>query len=67
MVVVVVVVVVVVLVVVDALRQWMGSGWTLSWLAHGCSEGTDGVCELFMVGTWPEAMDEVLQARQAKP
>ena len=27
--------------------------WTLSWLAHGCSVGTDGVClDVIMVGTW---------------
>ena len=27
--------------------------WTLSWLAHGCSVGTDGIClDVIMVGTW---------------
>ena len=27
--------------------------WTLSWLAHGCSVGTDGIClDAIMVGTW---------------
>ena len=28
---------------VDALRERMGSEWTLSWLAHGCSAGTNNV------------------------
>ena len=27
----------------DALLERMGSGWTLSWLGHGCSEGTGGL------------------------
>ena len=27
--------------------------WTLSWLAHGCSVGTDGIClDVIMVGAW---------------
>ena len=27
--------------------------WTSSWLRHGCSVGTDGVCvDVIMVGTW---------------
>ena len=30
----------------DALQERMGSGWTISWLGHGCSPRTDGV------GTW---------------
>ena len=42
------------------LGTWMlcGSGWsliwTLSWVAHGCSAGMDGVSDLdvIMVGTW---------------
>ena len=37
----------------DALREWMGSGWTLSWLGHGCSAGTHGVgVDVNMVGPW---------------
>ena len=27
----------------DALHAHMGFEWTLSWLAHGCSAGMDGV------------------------
>ena len=27
----------------DALAERTGSGWTLSWLGHGCSGRTDGV------------------------
>ena len=37
----------------DALWQRMEFVWTLSWLAHGCSVGTDGIClDVIMVGTW---------------
>ena len=40
----------------DALREWMGSGWTLTWLGHGCSAGTDGVgVDVIMVGPWISA------------
>ena len=37
----------------DALWERMEFVWTLSWLAHECSVGTDGVClDVIMVGTW---------------
>ena len=37
----------------DALAERMGSGWTLSWLGHGCSGRTDGVwVDVIMVWTW---------------
>ena len=37
----------------DALRERREFVWTLSWLAHGCSVGTDGVrLDVIMVGTW---------------
>ena len=37
----------------DALWKRLEFVWTLSWLAHGCSVGTDGVClDVIMVGTW---------------
>ena len=37
----------------DALAERMGSGWTISWLGHGCSGRTDGVwVDDTMVGTW---------------
>ena len=37
----------------DALWERTQFVWTLSWLAHGCSVGTDGVClDVIMVGTW---------------
>ena len=37
----------------DALWERTEFVWTLSWLAHGCSVGTDGVClDVIMVGTW---------------
>ena len=37
----------------DALWERSEFVWTLSWLAHGCSVGTDGVClDVIMVGTW---------------
>ena len=37
----------------DALWERSDFVWTLSWLAHGCSVGTDGVClDVIMVGTW---------------
>ena len=37
----------------DALWEQTEFVWTLSWLAHGCSVGTDGVClDVIMVGTW---------------
>ena len=37
----------------DALRERMEFVGTLSWLAHGCSVGTDGVCgNVIMVGPW---------------
>ena len=37
----------------DALWERTEFAWTLSWLAHGCSMGTDGVClDVIMVGTW---------------
>ena len=37
----------------DAMWQRMEFVWTLSWLAHGCSVGTDGIClDAIMVGTW---------------
>eukprot|EP00439_Symbiodinium_sp_Y106_P036106 s1490_g4.t1 len=37
----------------DALAERKGSGWTLSWLGHGCSGRTDGVwVDVIMVGTW---------------
>ena len=37
----------------DALRERREFVWTLSWLAHGCSVGTDGVClDVIMVGPW---------------
>ena len=38
----------------DALWERMEFVWTLSWLAHGCSVGTDGVClDVIMVGMLP--------------
>ena len=37
----------------DALWERTGFVWTLSWLAHGCSVGPDGVClDVIMVGPW---------------
>ena len=37
----------------DALWERTEFVWTLSWLGHGCSVGTDGVClDVVMVGTW---------------
>ena len=30
----------------DALTERMGSGWTLSWLGHGCFDRTDGTWAL---------------------
>ena len=37
----------------DALRERPELVWTLSWLAHGCFAGTDGVClDVIMVTTW---------------
>ena len=37
----------------DALRERMEFVGTLSWLAHGCSVGMDGVCgNVIMVGPW---------------
>ena len=37
----------------DALWERTEFVWTLSWLGHGCSVGTDGVClDVIMVGTW---------------
>ena len=37
----------------DALWEWMEFVGTLSWLAHGCSASTDGVCgSVIMVGPW---------------
>ena len=37
----------------DALLERTEFVWTLSWLAHGCSVGTDGVrLDVIMVGTW---------------
>ena len=37
----------------DALWERPEFVWTLSWLAHGCSVGTDGIClDVIMVGTW---------------
>ena len=37
----------------DALAERMRSGWTISWLGHGCSGRTDGVwVDDIMVGTW---------------
>ena len=37
----------------DGLWERMEFVGTLSWLAHGCSVGTDGVCgNVIMVGTW---------------
>ncbi|OLQ15309.1 hypothetical protein AK812_SmicGene450 [Symbiodinium microadriaticum] len=37
----------------DALWERTEFVWTLSWLAHGCSVGTDGVrLDVIMVGTW---------------
>ena len=37
----------------DALWERSEFVWTLSWLGHGCSVGTDGVClDVIMVGTW---------------
>ena len=49
----------------DALRKRMESARTLSWLGHGCSAQTDGVCEdAVMVGTWmPCASGWSLQGR----
>ena len=38
----------------DALRERREFVWTLSWLAHGCCVGTDGVClDVIMVGMLP--------------
>ena len=38
----------------DALWERTEFVWTLSWLAHGCSVGTDGVClDVIMVGMLP--------------
>ena len=37
----------------DVMWQRMEFVWTLSWLAHGCSVGTDGIClDVIMTGTW---------------
>ena len=37
----------------DVMWQRMEFVWTLSWLAHGCSVRTDGIClDVIMVGTW---------------
>ena len=37
----------------DALRERMDFVGTLSWLAHGCSVGMDGLCRnVIMVGPW---------------
>ena len=37
----------------DALRERTESSWTLTWLAHGCPVGTDGVfVDVNIVGTW---------------
>ena len=37
----------------DALWERMEFVWILTWLAHGFSLGTDGVCvDANMVGTW---------------
>ena len=37
----------------DALWERTEFGWMLSWLEHGCSAGTDGVClDVIMFATW---------------
>ena len=37
----------------DALFERTEFVWTLSWLAHGCFVGTDGVClDVIMFATW---------------
>ena len=37
----------------DALWERTDFVWTLTWLGHGCSVGTDGLCaDVNMVGTW---------------
>ena len=37
----------------DALWEGTDFVWTLTWLGHGCSVGTDGLCvDVNMVGTW---------------
>ena len=37
----------------DALWERTDFVWTLTWLGHGCSVGTDGLCvDVNLVGTW---------------